>query len=176
MCPFVHPKTLCPYYPKCKFANNCLYKHPEGKVFQCRFGLYCKNLNCSYEHPSKNPLNYKYDVRHNSENGDFKNPESVKFSQENIILCKFDPNCLNKKCFYKHPIREDQDAKKLKKLSQSNINIDTNVDIEEKKNLLKIDQKKKEKSIISLTKAKAKTETEIEIEEEALAQSNQIKH
>jgi hypothetical protein len=28
-CPYIHPTEECPFFPECKFADKCMYIHPD---------------------------------------------------------------------------------------------------------------------------------------------------
>lgn len=112
-CPFFHPTTECPYFPKCKFGRDCIYIHP-----MCKFDANCTNIKCPYQHtvqfkavPSVPPC--KFGAHCTNPHCTFKHPyghkkrgSAVDKDAAKHIPCKFDTKCTNLNCPYMHTNRQ----------------------------------------------------------------------
>ena len=47
-CEYFHPTEKCPYFPRCRFADKCMFVHEV-----CKFEGNCTRNNCFYNHPYK---------------------------------------------------------------------------------------------------------------------------
>ncbi len=97
-CEYHHPTELCRNFPNCSFGDKCLNIHPASSV-KCKFGNYCKNLSCTFQHPSgairrSSSRAARHQVTHFHKK-QMQSPQST--------LCKDYPDCVNENCSYLHP-------------------------------------------------------------------------
>ena len=93
-------RCFCRTFPKCPYADRCIYIHPN-----CKYDQTCSRLNCPYTHAGKKgssqgpapqapPKHHKPPPTHYSSTGTHK---SIS------VPCRFGPKCTNVRCPYQHP-------------------------------------------------------------------------
>ena len=57
-CKFMHnvKVKLCRFGKRCRRRDKCPCAHDDSELYvpMCKFGLYCKNSQCTFDHPKKN--------------------------------------------------------------------------------------------------------------------------
>jgi hypothetical protein len=127
-CPFVHPTTMCPDFPKCpKTAQECLYIHPAitrappTSSVPCKFGEACTNLQCTFVHLATSQIKCKYYPNCTNTDCPFLHPPQQEFGallsetptvQKVPVPCRDGDACTRENCHFIHP-RESTELPKV---------------------------------------------------------------
>lgn len=88
LCPNVHPKEPCKYFPNCMYGKECLFVHSP---FPCRFGERCSNPFCNFTHP---PPGSKPTAA----------VQALPIISPMSIPCRFGARCRRPDCQFLHPV------------------------------------------------------------------------